>query len=148
MELSQENHTAFSNAIKAGDVDAVRSILQQHPTLVNHPDWTPPPLHCAILWDQLEVVELLLDSGADIEMLDPDRQTTPLRYAIMYCKTSVIPCLLSRGANAKAIVDGGATAIELAKKGLAGEYEIFDDLPRPVAYKAVVDLLLDADGCD
>ena len=144
MSLSKTDHSAFANAIETGDVEKVRSLLKQYPELVNHPDWTPPPLHCAILWDQLEVAELLLENGADMEMLDPDQQTTPLRYAIMYCKTAIIPALLSRGANAGPIVDDGTTALQLAKSALAGEYKEFDDLPRPEAYRNVVEVLIQA----
>ena len=143
MSVSEDDHTAFANAIESGDALAARSLLEQFPELVNHPQWTPPPLHCAVLWNQLEVAELLLDHGADIEMLDPDRQTTPLRYAIMYCKTDLIPMLLTRGAHSGATVDGGASALELAEDGAAGKYEEYEDLPRKEAYRKVVNLLLD-----
>ena len=144
MSLSSKDHAALANAIETGELEIVNALLAQHPDLVNHADWTPPPLHCAILWDQLEVAELLLEKGADIEMLDPDQQSTPLRYAIMYCKTGLIPALLSRGANAGPIVDGGTTALQLANAALAGEFKEFDDLPRPESYGTVVDVLIQA----
>lgn len=144
MGLGKDEHVAFSNAIETGNLDLVHSFLDQYPELVNHSDWTPPPLHCAILWNQLKVVDLLLENGADIEMLDPDQQTTPLRYAIMFCKTDVIPTLISRGADTGPIVDSGKSAFQLAQGALAGEYEDFEDLPRPDEYQAVVDMLLQA----
>ena len=56
-------HTAFSGAIEAGDIQTVESLIQQHPDLVNHSDWTPPPLHCAVLWDQPKMADILLDNG-------------------------------------------------------------------------------------
>ena len=84
-------HAVFAEAIESGDVLTVKSLIQSNPKLMDHPDWTPPPLHCAILWDQPEIVEVMLESGADLEMLDPDRRTTPLRYAILYCKIDLIP---------------------------------------------------------
>ena len=138
MTLTKADHTTLSDAIESGDLCAIRSLIQQHPEMVNHPDWTPPPIHCAIRWDQPKIAELLLDSGADIEMLDPDRQTTPLRYAIMYCKTDLIPILLSRGANAGAIVQGGTSALQLAQDAANGAYEDYDDLPSRDAYRNVV----------
>jgi len=141
MTLTKTDHTALSDAIEAGDLCTVEALLQTHPTLVNHPDWTPPPLHCAILWNQAKVAELLLDSGADIEMLDPDRQTTPLRYAIMFGKTEMIRLLLSRGANTEPIVDNGTTALQLAKDAAKGAYEEYDDLPSRDEYGSVVTLL-------
>lgn len=101
MTVSPNIHTSLSDAIECGDLATVERLIRQHPILVNSLEWTPPPLHCAILWNQLSVAELLLDSGADLELADPDRQTTPLRYAIMYCKTELIPMLLSRGGQCR-----------------------------------------------
>ena len=141
MALTKEEHTAFSNAIETGDCDTVEAMIGRYTELVNHPNWTPPPLHCAILWGQPAVAELLLDHGADIEMLDPDRQTTPLRYAIMYCKADVISLLLSKGANTGPIVEGGTSALQLATDCAGGGYEEYEDLPRPQEYAAVVTLL-------
>ena len=141
MSLSEADHTALSNAIESGDHQLVESLIQRHPELVNHPAWTPPPIHCAILWDQPKIVELLLDHGANIEMLDPDRKTTPLRYAIMYCKTNTIPLLLSRGANADSTVENGSSALQLAQNAANGAYQEFDDLPPADKYRSVVTLL-------
>lgn len=141
MSMTKTDPTSLSDAIESGDVSTVTSLIQQHPELVNHPDWTPPPLHCAVLWNQPKIAELLLDNGADIEKLDPDRQTTPLRYAIMYCKTDLIPVLLFRGANTGPIVHDGPSAFQLAQDCASGAYEEFDDLPTRDAYNDVVTLL-------
>ena len=88
-------HDDLSDAIEAGDGPTVEELLRKHPELVNSPDWTPPPLHCAVLWNQPKVAEILLNNGADIETRDPDRSTTPLRYAVVYCKKEMIQQLLS-----------------------------------------------------
>lgn len=116
-------------------------MIRRNPGIVNDNEWTPPPLHCAILWDQPLIAELLLDNGANIEMLDPDRRTTPLRYAIMYCKPASIQVLLARGANTGAIVKDGRTALQLAEDCANGLYEEFDDLPLRDAYRDVLTLL-------
>ena len=134
-------HTAFSDAIKPGDVEAVASPIQQHPDLVNHPDWPPPPLHCSVLWNQPKITEKLLDSGANIEIRDPDRSTTPLRYAILYCQTQMIPLLLSRGAYVGPIVENGTTALQLAADAAAGNFEEYDDMPPRADYGEVVRFL-------
>lgn len=135
-------HSVFADAIENGDAEKVESLIKLHPTLVNHPAWTPPPLHCAVLWNQPRIVEILLNNGADIEYLDSERSTTALRYAILYCKKSLIPLLTSRGANLGPIVEGGTTALQLAKRAAAGEFEEYEDLPARGEYDSVVDLLL------
>ncbi|QEG23274.1 ankyrin repeat domain-containing protein [Mariniblastus fucicola] len=139
MKTPKSVHSDFANAIETGDVAKVETLLSSHPELVNHCDWSPPPLHCAVLWDQPKVAEALLNHGADIEMLDPDRQTTPLRYAIMYCKPALIPVLISHGANAGTV--NGMSAMQLAWHAATGAYEEFDDLPRRDAYAEIVDAL-------
>ncbi len=144
MSIPQNEHARFAEALKAGDASTVHSAIERYPDLVCHPEWVPPPLHCAILWNQPEMASILLDNGADIESTDPDRKTTPLRYAIMYARTDTIPMLLARGANTGPIVDGGTTALQLATEAANGQYEAFDDLPARDEYDAVVQLLRQA----
>lgn len=141
MSVPKAIHTAFSDAIETGEVEAVKAMIQQYPELVDHPDWTPPPLHCAVLWDQPCIAEVLLNSGADIESKDPDRSTTPLRYAIVYCKTQMVLLLLSRGAIAGPIVEHGTTALQLAKDAAGGEFEGYEDMPPRENYVEIVELL-------
>ena len=134
-------HDDLATAMKAGDAERVQRLLAEHPDLVNSPEWTPPPLHCAVLWNQPQIAEILLDHGADIEIRDPDRDTTPLRYAIVYCQKEMIPLLISRGANAGVIKENGTTAMELAVEAANGGFEEYDELPSRAEYGKVVDLL-------
>lgn len=137
--MDRDTHRHFSDTIQSGDTWAVTAIIRQHPELINHPDWTPPPLHCAVLWNQPKIVEILLDNGAEIEMLDPDRKTSPLRYAIVYCQKEKISLLLARGANTGPIAPGGTTALELAQECVNGAYKAFDDLP-PLKFIMILSL--------
>ena len=141
MVLNKSHHAAFADAIEKGDADAVVAIIRQFPELVNHADWTPPPIHCAVLWDQSNIAEILLANGADIELLDPDRHTTPLRYAIMYAKSDLVTLLTFRGANSGPIVEDGTTALQLAHEAASGAFEGFDDLPPRASYQEVVEVL-------
>jgi ankyrin repeat protein len=131
----------LAEAMEVGDFNVVQRIVQEHPKIVNSTDWTPPPLHCCVLWGQPKIAALLLDNGADIEIRDPDRQTTALRYAIVYCKKDRIPVLLDRGANPAAIVDNGTTALEMASEAAGGSMEEYDELPSREEYSKIVELL-------
>ncbi len=141
MLVSHETHRKFSDAIGCGDAAVVRALIQQHATLVNHPDWTPPPLHCCVLWNQVEIAKILLANGADLEALDPDRQTTPLRYAILFAKPEMARLFISLGARRTPITPGGMSAQELAQAAAAGEYEQYSDMPRRTEYSEILTLL-------
>ena len=136
------------DAIKQGQAVVLRQWMAAAPNWVNASGWTPPPLHCTVLWNQPQMAEVLLDAGAELEMLDPDRQTTPLRYAVMYAKPEMIRLLVARGASCDPIHDGGSTALELAREAANGAYAEFDDLPRPSEFAPIVQLLeeLTSDG--
>ena len=142
MPPTKSANDAFSDAIQCGDEAAVKTLLAQSPELAHAQDWTPPPLHCAVLWNQPRIAEILLEHGADIERLDPDRQTTPLRYAIMFARADLIPLLLNHGANRGPIVAEGLSALQLAREAAAGAYEEYDDLPKRGEYEEIIRLLL------
>ncbi len=131
----------LATAIETGEIATVKRLAVEHPARVNSPDWTPPPLHCSVLWNQPTVAEVLLDHGADIELLDPDRSTTAVRWAVLYAKPDMVRVLVARGAVTDAIVEGGTTLMQLAKEAAAGEYEEYDDMPSREAYSGIVALL-------
>ncbi len=134
-------HDRLASALETGDLANVREIVSNHPGIVNAPEWTPPPLHCCVLWNQPAAATLLLDHGADIELEDPDRQTTPLRYAIVYAKPEMIRLLLSRGANAGPRGESGGSAYQLAVDAANGSLEEYEELPTREEYAGIVRLL-------
>ena len=135
------HHDDLANAIETGHEEAVRRLLAEHPDLASSLEWTPPPLHCAVLWNQPRIAEILLEHGADIEQRDPDRQTTPLRYAVLYARPDLIWLLIARGADTGVITDGGMSALELAEAAAAGEFEQYEDLPSRDEYAEIVEIL-------
>eukprot|EP00977_Amphora_coffeiformis_P006430 scaffold1374_cov175-Amphora_coffeaeformis.AAC.1 len=63
------------------------------------------PLHCAVSADAIEIVELLLDHNADIEIRDSAGNTA------LHCHTThlVVRKLMERGANANQVNNAGMT---------------------------------------
>ncbi|GMH39151.1 hypothetical protein BSKO_07049 [Bryopsis sp. KO-2023] len=56
------------------------------------------PLHLSVQWDDLDLVKMLLASGATLESVDEDHRT-PLHYAVKWGTGAVIRELLNRGAD-------------------------------------------------
>jgi ankyrin repeat protein len=77
----------LTNAIKLRDVDRVRAILDQDRELVHERDETgATALHYAAFEGLREIVQLLLDRGADINSRDGRFGATPAGWAIEYLR--------------------------------------------------------------
>ena len=122
--------------INAADCDSIRSILGTDASLINSVKETPPPLHWAIYQGDPTVVRTLLDFDPNLELQDQDRDATPLDYAIVYNRKDLISMIIAKGGN----TDG---RMATAKKGAAGGFEEFTELPPRAEYAKVVQLLQD-----
>jgi ankyrin repeat protein len=87
--------------------------------------WTP--LHYAASGPEPKVVALLLDRGAPIDALSPNR-TTPLMMAARYGDEASADLLLARGADAKLRNEPGLSAADFAR--LAGRDALAERLER------------------
>ncbi len=84
------------HAAEQGDLEMVRQLLTSDPTAVNRPAGDGQrPLHVAAT---VEVADLLLSAGADMEARDVDHVATPAQYQV--ARPEVCRWLLSRGAIA------------------------------------------------
>ncbi len=70
-------------------------------------------LHKAVLFDNVAIVEFLLDEGAELESADVNEQT-PLLLAASKCSTKCVLKLLQRGANMKHTDKDGRNFVHLA----------------------------------
>jgi ankyrin repeat protein len=75
------------NAIKLRDIDQIKTILDEDGNLVKAYDETgATPLHYAAFDGFREIVQLLLDRGADINSRDSQFGATPAGWAIEYLR--------------------------------------------------------------
>src|SRR5260370_32197130 len=101
--------TRLSDAAMQGDKDAVRSLLKQKID-VNAPqgDGTTA-LHWAAYRDDLEIVKLLLASGANVQAATREGAITPLLMACQNGSAAIIEALLKAGPDANAVKSNGTT---------------------------------------
>ena len=104
------------DAAKEGDIEDVKILLNDESVDINKQDSTG---HSALLWASLrghrDIVELLLDRGADIEARTSDWNSTPLIWcSCLHQHTSIVELLLDRGANIHAVNKYGAGALHHA----------------------------------
>ena len=95
--LIERGATLYPNAAaKLGMRDALRSLIAADPAAARARGGDgQTPLHVAAT---VEIAQLLLDAGAEIDALDVDHESTPAQYAIGD-RTDVARFLVSRGAR-------------------------------------------------
>jgi len=89
------------DAIRAGDSDRVAQLIRENPDVVHEQDSNDLrdfPIHTAAIAGETEIVEMLLDAGADIEAGDIDN-TTPLGDAAIHGHSETASLLIERGAD-------------------------------------------------
>lgn len=111
---NQADETPLMMAALRGQLDGARQLLDRGATL-NRPGWTP--LHYAASGPEPRMVALLLERGAQIEALSPNR-STPMMMAARYGPEEAVDLLLGRGASLRARNDAGLGAADFA--ALAG----------------------------
>jgi ankyrin repeat protein len=119
--LARGSEYDISVAAKIGDLDRVRTLLDQNPELVNK---VPPysayysglPLRCAAAAGHLEVVKLLLDRGANPNEPEPASPMGGALYeAIRGERLEIVKLLLEHGANPNAAVESSGNCLWAAR---------------------------------
>jgi ankyrin repeat protein len=102
---AESRHRALALASQLGQVDVVRLLVDagEDPNRYN-PDGNhshSTPLHQAILPGHLDVVRLLVERGARLDIKDTIHQGTPLGWAIYSGQTEIADYLRAHGAKAE-----------------------------------------------
>ena len=98
-------------AIDQGDSAAVAAMLDGNPALLTElaPN-TRTPLHTAAYTGKLNIVQLLISRGADVNAAT-STGSTPLHGATLYNHEAVVRLLVAKGGNVNAANQGGYTPI-------------------------------------
>lgn len=108
-------------AAAVGQLDRVRELLTSRPTLINAfaPDGFTS-LGLAAFFGHLDVVELLLEKGADVNLPSRNAQhVMPLHSAVAHQHLAIAKALLAHGADVNAIqADNFSPLHEAAQNGL------------------------------
>jgi len=104
------------DALRKGDVEAVKTIVEAAPRLVDARDGDGrTPLHCAAAAGNADLVGYLVSKGAKLEIQDAHHKT-PLLLAAMSDRTDAVAVLLKSGAALEARDDYLRTALILCAR--------------------------------
>ena len=102
-------------AIMENKIKAVKDLIKAHPTIVNiENDARETPLYMASYLGHLDIVELLVDSGARIDHKDTRGGWTALTLAAVQGHNHIVEYLIIEGANLNEKTLSGDTALILA----------------------------------
>ena len=103
--------TALMMAALKGRTEWAKKLIERG-AKVQKPGWSP--VHYAATGPSTELLVMLLDRGADINALAPNRNT-PLMMAARYGPEENVKLLLQRGADRKLINDRNLSAADMAR---------------------------------
>ena len=86
------------DAVKAGDIVAVRRLLERGANVNARDNSQETPLHHAASRGNTEVAALLIEKGADVNARDMNHKT-PLHWAASQGNTEVAALLIEKGAD-------------------------------------------------
>jgi ankyrin repeat protein len=95
-------------AIMENDIDAIKALIPHQ--LNKKDDRGYSPIIIAAIKNRLEIVKLLIESGANIEDLTPAKET-PLTVASIFNYKDVVELLIKSGSNVNAADDHDFTAL-------------------------------------
>ena len=117
------------DAVKRGDLAAMRELLAADNTLANARSETDPrgvyPLHVAAELGQAEAARLLLEHGADPGLLDAQNAATALCWAAFHGRPAVLAVLPDTGINLRN--KHGLTPLGCAIGGMQGHWSRFSN---------------------
>lgn len=105
--------TPLMMAALKGRLDWAKKLVERG-AKVHQPGWAP--VHYAATGPNTELLAMLLDRGADINALAPNRNT-PLMMAARYGPENNVKLLVQRGADKKLINERNLSAADMAKTG-------------------------------
>jgi ankyrin len=107
----------LQNAIKAGQLDDVRILLEQGGIDINQPFGQGiTPLHSAVINNQENIAAVLIQHGAKVDAEDATTQATPLHLAALYGRENIANLLIRNGANVNAVMKFGITPLLVASQ--------------------------------
>jgi ankyrin repeat protein len=109
-----ERDGRLSKAAKDGDREAVRVLLKQKVDVNEAQGDGMTALHWAALNDDLEMVQMLLQSGASVKVATRISADTPLFFAAKNGDAAVVDALLKAGADPRLTGKTGTTPLMMA----------------------------------
>jgi len=140
--ISKGSKYGVEHVVRAGDMERIEKLLDDNPQLLKSKDyWRDPLLFCAIRSGNSQVVEYLVDKGADINQIGRFEEP-PLHAAAYAGSPETVELLIRSGANVNQHGPLGELALHWVAKGTV------TTIPRKIntqaQYDEIVKILIDS----
>lgn len=109
---TKHHHSLFDEAAEGGHTEIVKILLAANAS-VNQPCWgNYTPLYYALFYRHIEIMQLLLDSKANVKKISND--DSALGFAVKCSRTEIMQLLLDSEANVNGPIKNGDTPLHLA----------------------------------
>jgi ankyrin repeat protein len=123
--------TKWHEAVRCGDLDGMRVLLEANPSLANSRSERdargPSPLHVAAEFGQADAARVLLECGADVSLLDAENDAIALGWAAFFGRSEVVAVLLKVGSQPSQRNKHGLTPLGCAVGGTQGRWKQFSN---------------------
>lgn len=110
LALTDEQHNRYTEALRDGDIKQVQKFLSEG-VKIDEKFYTWEALQIAANSNQLDVVKLLVEKGANVNYAHPITQLTALHLAAFKGNKEMVKYLLSKGADLNAMLRGDITLV-------------------------------------
>lgn len=112
--LARTSDAGLGAAIANSDFESARKMIERGADLEAKDSGAgASPLHFAVMKGNRQIVDLLVNRGADVNSRTRNG-TTPLHTAVLYSRLEIAEFLIGKGANVNAESVSGATPLALA----------------------------------
>ena len=123
--MTDDESMVFTEAVRTGDVKVVKKFLDAG-TNVNEKFFAWESLQMAANKNQLEVIKLLIDRGADLNYQHPLTKMSALHFAAYNGNKEIVNYLIAKGANKNLKLRGGVSIVRALRD--EGKNEMADYL--------------------
>lgn len=111
------NYTALHHTARNSDKESVKALIARGANVSAQDNWGNTPLHYAVMMPgDVELVQTLIDGGADLNVHGKLRGNTPLHYAVSSGNKNMVDILVSNGADLSLESTSGNTPIDVASR--------------------------------
>lgn len=111
LALTDDEETAYKEALQSGNMKEVTHFIKQDPKLVNIKFFGWSPIQMATNSNQLEVVKYLIAQGGDVDYMQPNAHNTAFQLAAFNGSQEMMTMLAKEGADINAKLKGDVSLI-------------------------------------